>query len=74
MSLLQEGPPFNVASEPLLMDKPATSHCHHQLAHSTTLYHTVRDMLGIKTWHIEFRVVNATTEPQRRTTLLKTYT
>ena len=42
----QRGPPFNVTSKPLLICKPAASHHHSQLAHSTSLYHTVRVMLG----------------------------
>ena len=58
----QRGPPFNVASEPLLMHKLAASHCHHQLAHSASLYHTVKAMRGIETRSPEFRVPHATTE------------
>ena len=37
----QRGPPFNMASQPLLMHKPAARHRHSQLAHSTSLSHSV---------------------------------
>ena len=48
----------------ILMHKLATNHHHFQLAHSISLYHTVRAMQGITTWSTEFRVLHATTVPQ----------
>ena len=46
------------------MYKLPASHCHRQLAHSASLYHTVRAMLGNRTWATEFKVLHTTTVPQ----------